>query len=79
MIVHFFQIIYVDSLAIPNVQIPATMPRIAEWTRNLVDEVIKLYTNRDGSFCKLKVLVKPSLNIFLNISQTTIFLSLLRP
>ncbi|KAG2597378.1 hypothetical protein PVAP13_5KG253807, partial [Panicum virgatum] len=47
-------IIYVDSLAIPNVQIPATMPMIAAWTRNLLDEVIKLDTNRDGSFGKLK-------------------------
>ena len=74
MIVHFFQIIYVDSLAIPNVQILATMPRIATWTKNLLDEVIKLDTNGDGSFGKLKVLVKTKPDYFLNISQTTIFL-----
>ncbi|RLM60816.1 hypothetical protein C2845_PM14G09700 [Panicum miliaceum] len=47
-------IIYVDSLAIQNVQIPATMPRIAAWIRKLLDEVIKLDMNRDGSFGKLK-------------------------
>jgi len=69
----FFQIIYVDSLAIPNVQIPATIPRIATWTKNLLAEVIKLDTNGDGSFGKLKVLVKTKPDYFLNISQTTIF------
>jgi len=53
--VHFFQILYADSLAVPNVQIPDTSPRIAAWKRNLLDEVIKLDTNRDGSFGKLKV------------------------
>jgi hypothetical protein len=31
------------------------MPRIAPWTRKLLDEVIKLDMNRDGSFGKLKV------------------------
>ena len=54
-VVHFFQILYADSLAVPNVQIPDTSPRIAAWKRNLLDEVIKLDTNRDGSFGKLKV------------------------
>ena len=51
----FFQILLADSLAVPNVQIPDTSPRIAAWKRNLLDEVIKLDTNRDGSFGKLKV------------------------
>ncbi|XP_025821835.1 uncharacterized protein LOC112897687 isoform X3 [Panicum hallii] len=51
-------IIYADSLTIQNVQIPATMPRIAAWTRKLLDEVIKLEMNGDGSFGKLKL--KPS-------------------
>jgi hypothetical protein len=31
------------------------MPRIAAWTRKLLDEVIKLEMNGDGSFGKLKV------------------------
>ena len=75
----FFQIIYADSLAVPNVEIPTTMPRIAAWTRNLLDEVIKLDTNRDGSFGMLKVLVKPLFFKLENTSQTTIFLSLLKP
>ena len=84
-VVHFFQILYADSLAVPNVQIPDTSPRIAAWKRNLLDEVIKLDTNRDGSFGKLKVFLFLG-NLehlcawpFLSITQTTIFQSLLIP
>ncbi|PUZ44447.1 hypothetical protein GQ55_8G099500 [Panicum hallii var. hallii] len=47
-------IIYADSLAVENVQIPATMPRIAVRTRKLLNEAIKLDMNHDGSFGKLK-------------------------
>ncbi|PUZ50779.1 hypothetical protein GQ55_6G087200 [Panicum hallii var. hallii] len=47
-------IIYADSLAVENVQIPATIPRIVAWTRKLLDEVIKLDMNPDDSFGKLK-------------------------
>ena len=50
-----FQILYVDSLLVENVDIPATTPRIAAWSRSLVDQVVKLDTNRDSSFGKLKV------------------------
>ncbi|XP_039805252.1 uncharacterized protein LOC120669546 [Panicum virgatum] len=48
-------ILYVDSLDVGNVQIPTTKPRIAAWSRKLLDQVIKLDTNRDGSFGKLKL------------------------
>ena len=51
----FLQILYADSLAVDNVQIPDTKPRIAAWTRQLLDKVIRLDRNRDGSFGKLKV------------------------
>ncbi|CAD6240320.1 unnamed protein product [Miscanthus lutarioriparius] len=47
-------ILYVDSLLVDNVQIPYTMPRVAAWSRKLLDQVIKLDTNNDGSFGKLK-------------------------
>jgi hypothetical protein len=33
----FLQILYADPLAVGNVQIPATQPRIAAWTRKLLD------------------------------------------
>ncbi|RLM87071.1 hypothetical protein C2845_PM04G10880 [Panicum miliaceum] len=48
-------ILYVDSLAADDVQIPTTKPRIAAWMRKLLDQVIKLDTNCDGSFDKLKI------------------------
>jgi hypothetical protein len=51
----FFHILYVDSLVVDNVDIPATTPRIAAWSRSLIDQVLKMDTNRDGSFGKLKV------------------------
>jgi len=51
----FLQILCADSLAVDNVQIPDTKPRIAAWTRQLLDKVIRLDRNRDGSFGKLKV------------------------
>ena len=54
---HFFcQILYVDSLAVDNVQISTTPPRVAAWTREHLDQVIKQDRNNDGSFGKLKVL-----------------------
>ena len=52
----FCQILYVDSLAVDNVQISTTPPRVAAWTREHLDQVIKLDRNNDGSFGKLKVL-----------------------
>ena len=53
---HFFcQILYVDSLAVDNVQISTTPPRVAAWTREHLDQVIKQDRNNDGSFGKLKV------------------------
>ena len=51
----FLQILYADSLDVPNLQIPTCRPRIAVWTRNLLDQIIKLDTNREGSFGRLKV------------------------
>ncbi|KAG2573234.1 hypothetical protein PVAP13_7KG246755 [Panicum virgatum] len=47
-------ILYANFLAVDNVQIPDTKPRIAVWTRQLLDKVIRLDRNRDGSFGKLK-------------------------
>ncbi|CAD6269505.1 unnamed protein product [Miscanthus lutarioriparius] len=48
-------ILYVDSLLVDNVKIPSTMLRVAAWSRKLLDQVIKLDTNRDDSFGKLKL------------------------
>jgi len=42
------QILYVDSLLVDNVQIPSTMPRVAAWSRKLLDQVIKLDTNHEA-------------------------------
>jgi len=36
------------------VQTPATKPKIAGWTKKLLSEAIKVGTNHDGSFGKLK-------------------------
>jgi len=47
--------LYADSLEVQKVQPPPTKPRIAAWTRKMLDTVIKEDTNRDGSFGKLKV------------------------
>ncbi|RLN34944.1 hypothetical protein C2845_PM03G30990 [Panicum miliaceum] len=47
-------ILYVDLLDIKNIRIPTGTLRIAAWTRKLLDKVIKLNTNCDGSFGKLK-------------------------
>ncbi|CAN6273204.1 unnamed protein product [Urochloa humidicola] len=48
-------ILYVDSVDVGNLEIPSTKPRVAAWSRKLIEEVIKLDTNRDGSFGKLKL------------------------
>ncbi|CAO2177240.1 unnamed protein product [Urochloa humidicola] len=48
-------VLYVDSLDAGNLQIPSCKPRVAAWSRKLIEEVIKLDTNRDGSFGKLKL------------------------
>ena len=64
-----FQILYVDSLLVENVDIPATTPRIAAWSRSLVDQVVKLDTNRDGSFGKLKVWIITLVHFFFFLSQ----------
>jgi len=53
----FSQIIYADSPADDNVEISVTKARVAAWTRKLLDEVIKLDRNHDGSFGKLKVII----------------------
>jgi hypothetical protein len=49
-------ILYADSLDLQNIQIPTDIPRILAWSRKLLDQVqvIKLDTNCDGSFGKLK-------------------------
>ncbi|RLM75079.1 hypothetical protein C2845_PM15G06460 [Panicum miliaceum] len=47
-------IVYADSLVVQNLEIPTTKPRITAWTRNLLHQIIKQDTNRDGSFGKLK-------------------------
>ena len=49
------QILYADSLVVSDAQIPDDKPRIAAWSRQLLDKVIRLDRNRDGSFGKLKV------------------------
>ena len=53
----FSQILYADSPAVDNVEISVTKARVAAWTRKLLDEVIKLDRNHDGSFVKLKVII----------------------
>jgi len=47
------EILYADSPAVDNVEISVTKARVAAWTRKLLDEVIKLDRNHDGSFGKL--------------------------
>jgi hypothetical protein len=54
----FLQIVYVDSLLVDNVVIPSTTPRVAAWSKQLLDQVIKLDTKLDGSFGNLKVCIK---------------------
>ncbi|KAF8656916.1 hypothetical protein HU200_060481 [Digitaria exilis] len=48
-------LLYADSLMVDNLEVPSTKPRIAAWSRKLLNQVIKLDTNTDGSFGKLKV------------------------
>ncbi|CAL5090530.1 unnamed protein product [Urochloa decumbens] len=52
--IQLLAVLYADSLEVQNVQPPPTKPRIAAWTRKMLDIVIKEDTNRDGSFGKLK-------------------------
>jgi hypothetical protein len=59
------QILYVDALDAPSLKIPDITPRVAAWSRKLLDELIKLDTNNDGSFGKLKVWSSNSNIIFL--------------
>jgi hypothetical protein len=56
--IFFLQIVYVDSLLVDNVAIPSTTPRVAAWSQQLLDQVIKLDTKPDGSFGNLKVCIK---------------------
>jgi hypothetical protein len=49
------QILYADALDAPTLSIPDTTARVAAWSRKLLDELIKLDTNNEGSFGKLKV------------------------
>ena len=58
-----FQILYADSLDLPNIQVPTGTPRVSAWMRTLIDQVIKLDRNRNGSFGKLKVYQKNNSNI----------------
>jgi hypothetical protein len=48
-------ILYVDSLEAPSLHIPDIRPRVAAWSRKLLDKLMSLDTNQDGSFGKLKV------------------------
>lgn len=50
-----WQILYMDSLVIPGLDIPTTKPRISAWSGKLLRNAIKLDTNSDGSFGKLRV------------------------
>ncbi|CAL5038382.1 unnamed protein product [Urochloa decumbens] len=52
--IQLLAILYADSLEVQKVQPPPTKPRIAAWTRKMLDTVIKEDTNCDGSFGKLK-------------------------
>ncbi|OEL30054.1 hypothetical protein BAE44_0008928, partial [Dichanthelium oligosanthes] len=49
---------YINSLELGSLQVPTTKPWIAAWDRKHMDEVIKMDTDNDGSFGKLKL--KPS-------------------
>ncbi|CAL5006580.1 unnamed protein product [Urochloa decumbens] len=53
--IQLLAVLYADSLEVQKVQPPPTKPRIAAWTRKMLDIVIKEDTNRDGSFGKLKL------------------------
>jgi len=44
-----------DSLVIPGLDIPTTKPRISAWSGKLLRNAIKLDTNSDGSFGKLRL------------------------
>jgi hypothetical protein len=61
------QILYVDALDAPSLKIPDITPRVAAWSRKLLDELIKLDTNNDGSFGKLKVWSSNANIIFLPV------------
>ncbi|KAL6909744.1 hypothetical protein ACP4OV_001403 [Aristida adscensionis] len=50
----FLVVLYLDSLAIDSLDIPRCSPVLGAWTRKLVEAAVKLDTNRDGSFGKLK-------------------------
>ncbi|KAK3142729.1 hypothetical protein QOZ80_4BG0350550 [Eleusine coracana subsp. coracana] len=47
-------VLYLDSLAVNDLQIPSCNPRIAAWNKKLIDKIIKLDTNRGGGFGRLK-------------------------
>ncbi|KAJ1267994.1 hypothetical protein BS78_07G102400 [Paspalum vaginatum] len=57
----FLVVLYVDSLDVGDIQVPDIQPRIAAWNWKLLNKVIKLDTNRDGSFGKLKSVVQDSI------------------
>ncbi|OEL25714.1 hypothetical protein BAE44_0013266 [Dichanthelium oligosanthes] len=46
-------VLYADSLELGSLQVPATKPRVAAWDMKLLDGVINMDTNNDGSFGKL--------------------------
>jgi hypothetical protein len=64
-------------LLVDNVDIPAMMPRAAAWSRSLIDHVVKLDTNRDGSFGKLKVWINSCAFFSFIITKITHVLNLL--
>ncbi|TVU23903.1 hypothetical protein EJB05_26290, partial [Eragrostis curvula] len=48
-------LLYLDSLDVQNVKIPSGLPRVKAWSKSLIKKIIKLDTNRYGSFGNLKL------------------------
>ncbi|TVT99417.1 hypothetical protein EJB05_55238, partial [Eragrostis curvula] len=48
-------LLYLDSLDVQNVKIPSGLPRVKAWSKSLIRKIIKLDTNRYGSFGNLKL------------------------
>ncbi|CAL4981046.1 unnamed protein product [Urochloa decumbens] len=68
--IQLLAVLYADSLEVQKVQPPPTKPRIAVWTRKMLDIVIKEDTNRDGSYGKLeRKLCQAVSNVFCGVTQ----------
>ncbi|KXG29390.1 hypothetical protein SORBI_3004G029800 [Sorghum bicolor] len=52
---YFLSILYLDSLEVGNIQVPEKQPRVAAWNMKLINKVIKMDTNTNGTFGKLKL------------------------